>query len=373
MSKKRAKASEIAKHVYNSLEIFPQTINEISEESRVNWESTKNALRTLESVGLVIKNENGEYLRKRVNKNEKTFFGIKIEPEDENTIDFLFSKIREIWKEKLGTEPGKTQVQKCLVKVDKDCNLNLPVGWYLYGKICIKPYNPAQDYSAPPPENKEELISGINSAVDTYSSLDSVPKIKQYQYNEEFKNPLYKLKEQILLAGRNEFNKKNFSVFCTNGSELIKVLPKFSVNSETISLVSEFIAVIHQLSVRLESGELKAVQNDVLNLFNDLWKLIALDALFESLLDTEKYTKEELQTYLAIEKFSQKETVENALSLLIEYIPAPDEKVKSPEYASLRELQGSVELKEGKGELGPEAALEGAKKSSELFRKFNLD
>ena len=120
----RKSAKELIKRIIKSISENPKSIHEIAQEIESNWESIKLYLESLKDAGVVHETLDGN---KRIfslvdtnalNRNGN-YFNLPIKSQDEKLINSLFAKIREDWKNAAGIYPGKTQVQKTLVRVNK--------------------------------------------------------------------------------------------------------------------------------------------------------------------------------------------------------------------------------------------------------------
>src|SRR3989344_859025 len=145
---KRKSAKELIKRILKSISETPKSIHEIAQDCESNWESIKVYLETLKESRVVQETGIGNkrvfsiplYETPRATGN---YFNLPIKESDEKVIESLFAKIREEWKKKTGKLPGRIQVQKCLARINKMCDLRLPMGWYLFGPACAKPYEPS--------------------------------------------------------------------------------------------------------------------------------------------------------------------------------------------------------------------------------------
>ncbi|MBU4246611.1 MAG: hypothetical protein ABIF85_05000 [Nanoarchaeota archaeon] len=356
--------------IINSVSSEPKSILEIANASGTSWESTKKALEFLQSLEVVesTTDQNKKFFKKHflptVGSNN-TWFNIPLEKRDDGLINFIFDITKRIWVEKTGCKIGKTQMQKVVVNVNRACKLDLPIGRYLYGMICIKPFNQDEAYSYPIPENNQQITAAIQSAVNEYSEL-SIPELKIRHYGET-DNFLYLAKEESASLACADFNKINFSKFCNSLSNMLIKIPQDEL--ESIQLFVEFMSVSNSLLL-LDERALLQTKGEVISSFNELWKAIATKLFFKDL--SCKYSKHQLMN-LALERYTQNEIAKDCISQLSEYV-LDKNNAKCPEYEALKKLHGSIkEIKTLTEEESHKLAEESAKEPSKIFREFDLN
>ena len=372
----RKPARELIKRILQSVTDSPKSIHEIAKDAESNWESVREYLESLKEAGIVqemaISNKRAFSLVTRsVPKKNGNYFDLPITEKDDKLISSLFSRIREEWKKATGNDPGKVQVQKSLLRIDKLCRLNLPIGWYLFGAVCVKPYDPGFDYEYQPLGEKTENC--VREVVEDYSKEPSAYSLKIRQYREENK-ALYQAKELLLsLFTSSAFSKKNASEIDGLLYGIINNLPKIS-DKESKSLVNEYLGVVLRLVSSIPEHEVQQAKSDVLQAFNEAWKLIVL---YGYSADLKPYYDANfgpgiLEKHFNLEMDLQKDGVVKHLLNLYSFIPPFPE----PEDENYQKLKKEVL---GKGRfLSPEERKQKAKElenmnSSELFRKFGLD
>ena len=380
---KRKSAKELIKRILNSISETPKSIHEIARDCESNWESIKIYLECLKESGILQERDIGN---KRVfsispcDITNKTgnYFDLPIKQEDEKTIDSLFFKIREEWRQKTGNVPGRIQVQKTLAKVNKECNLSLPIGWYLFGPVCAKPYEPLAQYN----------YSGLDTNIQTcvvrvvgeYSRETTAYSLKIRHYNEE-NNTLYKTKEMLLtLMSSSDFSKRYIQEINNQLYNLLKNLPPiFDRTSE--NLINDFVGLVLQMINTLSDDDLKLVKNDIHTSFNEVWKLVALYHYFSDLEPyyTKNFSKElELRHFITEMNIKKLEVIESLkyLNDLLPHQPEPDDEM----YRRIKALLGSVKPLTHREQKQREEILEkirqekGEKGVNEyLFKEFELD
>ncbi len=357
---------EFYRKVLSCVSVEPKTVGEIAEEAQTSWESTRKALELLEVIGVVSSVKEGEkkkYFKVISEGNENTFFRIPLSKRDNNLINFIFEKIKEIWKEKTGELPGKTVAQKILVEVNRRCNLNLPVGRYLYGMICPKPFDPYTTYEFHEPENAKGITECIRETVEKFSHLP-IQQIKQQHYR-EMENKLYELKDDLIKSFPSSFTKDVLENITRKLLEMIIHLPN---DREVVEAFVKYIEILNGLR-NLENSKIENIRSDIIETFDKLWEFTAMKLFYIDL--QKKYYPEQLENLRnSIE--AQKLILREYFSSLRESVPS---KKRQPTKGAeeLKKLQGSV--KEVK-EISPEELEKLAKETAEdskIFREFNLD
>jgi len=366
----RKATREFINSVLSALTPEPKSILEISDKAGATWEGTKHSLELLESLGVVESKLEGNrklFYRKELvaQVHSGTFFDIPLEKRDENLINFIFENARRLWKEKTGVGIGRTQMQKLLVKVNTSCTLDLPVGRYLYGMICVKPYEFGLAYPYQEPENAQSLIAEMQKGVELYSPL-STSELKLLHYKET-QNQLYLAKEETLKLVCAEFNRNNFSLFCRSLSDMLVRLPPDDL--ELIVIFTEFIAVVNNMA-HLDEKELMHSKNEVVSTFDEVWRYVAIKLFFKDL--SKKYSTG--LSKLVLEIALHREILRDAIATLAEIDHGGEAMPRSPEYEELKRLQGSVRAAKELGEAElHNLAEESAKNPSKIFREFGLD
>lgn len=371
----RKSARELIKRILQAISDTPKSIHEIAKDATSNWESVKEYLESLREAGIVQENSIGN---KRVfslipcnmPKKNGNYFDLPIKLEDEKKITSIYSRIKSEWEKQTGKIPGKVQVQKSLLRIDKDCKLNLPIGWYLFGAMCVKPYDPAFSYDYNPLGT--EVEDCVHKVVTNYSKEPTAYSLKLRQYKEENK-VLYQTKELILaLFTSSKFSKKYYSEVNNLFYQLINNLPLINDN-ESKSLVNEFIGVVMQLLNNLPENEIQYAKTDVLQAFNQVWKLIALYGYSD---DLKPYYERNYNAGLILKHFNlemnlQKLEVIEYLSYLDALNPLQEEP-NDESYLKLKEILGKGKIISSFDQKKREKELEDMD-NSDLLGKFGLN
>lgn len=342
----RKTSRDIIKRILDSVRNGPKSIYEIAQDVGSNWGSICKYLESLRDARVLIETSvnNTRSFGLIVNNIQPNgnFFDLPINSDTVKTIDSIYNKIVEEWKKQTGVLPGRVQVHKSLYKINKDCAINLPMGWYLFGALCVKPYNPATTYDYSGLDRK--ILTCVKDVVTDYSKEKSTYTLKIKQYTEENKI-LYLTKEALsLLFSSNRFDKNNIQEISKMLYTFLANLPKIH-DKESLQLVNEFVGTVLQLINSLPDEELASLKPDIMRAFSELWEMIALYQFSNDL--ESHYSKEILFKHMNIERNLRKCEVEEQLLYLNDFIP---KKVISGEdnYSKIRKIISEATTNETK-------------------------
>ena len=268
---------EVKEKVLEALDESPRTVEEISKLAGTSWPGTRKALEGLERLGVVRSVSTGKR-RLYYKPTGKTWFDLPIGKREKEILEYIFWKAKSAWKAKLGTEPGKTSLQKIAVDVDRQLNLGLPTFRYMYGKMTIlsKP-----GMAKPQHPNVHGLDGAIDLAVEKYLGTARDAKIKQYS---EEGMEFYKLKQEIADNWENLFMSGLLS------QKLVELLLAAPDDENIHDAIKDFLGIYSMVQNKGKLGEFKY---ELWNLFENIWKEIALRMAYLDLAN-HGYTKGDL-------------------------------------------------------------------------------
>tara|TARA_B100001971_G_C18145015_1_gene512570 strand:- start:384 stop:1151 length:768 start_codon:yes stop_codon:yes gene_type:complete len=218
------------------------------------------------------------------------------------------------------------------------CNLNLPIGWYLFGALCVKPYDSTftyNDYGLRP-----DVMVCVKEVVEEYATDQFAYQTKLRQYEEE-KKIFYLLKEEILrILYSCNFSQKSLYVINRKVKELFSMSPK-NGNETYFEILNEYLDLIIGLLTNLDENKLKELQPEITGSFEDVWKLIALYNFKNDLLQGGFYTKEVLDKHFIFDITQQEREIVERCSYLQSLIP-PEEEPKDPNYKKIKSILSKV-------------------------------
>jgi predicted transcriptional regulator len=358
----RGSSQVLIQKLMESLTKGSKSITEISKETGLDRTAISKYLDSLEKSGILVEDINGK--KKIFTLNTKfrtdTYFGLPIDKEKEKLIDSLYYLIRNYWKSVTGKEPLKTHVHKSLYKINKQCTLNLPMGWYLFGALCVKPYDPCSDYSFTGLNKKENECT--KKVIDSYSKNAYAFQTKLQQYREEG-NYFYLLKEEILSYFHSiKFNKKTLIMISKKIRVLFNNAPK-SDDKIYKEILNEYQDLLLDCLNELDEEKIIEIKSELVGSFEDVWKLIALFNYKKDLLDGKFYSEKELDVHILLDIIQQEREIIERCSELLSKLPQTNES-KEENYINLREALKKVRIQN----------REPSKKTQdELIQEFGLN
>ncbi len=340
----------IVKALFNG----PKSISEIANATGFDRIAITRYLETLRDADILSEQKEGKKrifaLKTGFGLRDDTYFGLPLDDKQERLIDALYSVIKKEWIKQNKREPVQIQVQKTLYKVNKLCQLNLPMGWYLYGALCVKPYNPLKYYNENKLSDKVKLC--IKEVVKEYGQDKFAYQLKLRHYEEE-KNYFYALKEEILrIFYSGKFSRKSLFVLHKKLRELFRLSPKVEndVYQEVLEL---YLDLIMDLTF-LDENKLRELQPEIAGSFEDIWKLIALYRYREDL--AKFYPKELLHKHFAFDISQQEREIIDRCSYIHSLIPVCDE-IDDPIYKRIKESVQKIKFRSAKEEAEAEKKL----------------
>jgi len=261
----------------------PLSISQVARKAKIDWRTANHYLIILEKIDLV-KSYKFKNTVTYFYKDPDNYFKLPIKEKHQKIISTIYAYIKEFCEKKFQKEPTKTQVYKVIWKVNKELKLNLPIGWYRYGPICMQVYQ-GKERKEKTLEKKEVIL--IKNITEEYCFLDNI-KLQRKIY-EEAKEAAYILKEKIL-------EEENVDVLLM---DLVKEVPE-----ETREIVTDFI----RTTLLLKWGKTRSY-------FSELWKYVTLVRLKESL--REYY--DNVNRYLDEQISSTKKEIQLEIYSLVEH------------------------------------------------------
>jgi len=342
MTKKTTRA--VIEGVWQALEMGSRSIQEIAGLAKTNWATAQRQLELLKSMELVSeKEENGKRLFSRTvgSRKTNTLFGIPISKEDENTINYIYMQARKIWRERNNSPLSKTHAQKILANVNIKCSLNLPLGWYLYGEVCVKPYDPSEEYGYEAPQHAAKLRGAVETSIDGFRGQQKVWQLERDYYRKRGKE-LYILKNELAWLLYKNFSKDKLENFCNGLLRLLVNVRKEEDTQGAVQALTELIALsFTALNAKKFSLDEKFVAS-LADTFREVWKHIALFEFCASLAETKKFDEEQLWTRFTLSSLDQSWIVQQQLAELTALINSPVSEPQNEEEKKLKALQGSV-------------------------------
>ncbi|MFH0862735.1 MAG: hypothetical protein V1875_06885 [Candidatus Altiarchaeota archaeon] len=297
---------DLARQVLKSLQDRPKSISDIKAEAETDWDSARKALEFLTSIGQVEEIQvdgNKRVFRSKVARPPElgtdTVFQLPITSKQDNLINCLFMHIRDGWVEKTGKRPNKTQVQKSLVDVVELCNLKkeVPSGWYYFGEMCIKHYDPERNYEYAPVPNLDSIDKCIAEVVGKKSQYLTTKDLRLNHYTEK-NNPLYLTKEMLNLLPFMIFDEEGKSKLRALLTDFAMFFQKNDDNKEIVEVLNEFSSTMIYLIKTKKEEDLNQMRDELSESFNSVWQLLGSYNFYNSMYVGGWYDRQTLNPYV---------------------------------------------------------------------------
>ncbi|MCH8945354.1 MAG: hypothetical protein IIA85_00330 [Nanoarchaeota archaeon] len=334
--KNKKTSEQIQEEILSQLKEGSKTITEISESINSNWLTTEKFLKNLEESKQVVEVFSSPKMKVYRRADDPVYYSLPFSKEIRDQNIYLLSKIIELWKNKNNSFPNKTTTQKIAVEVIRDCNLNLPILEFHYGKVtCMNvpyDYNLIKIYDILPPKNSLEIIQCIKEILKRNKHTGKSYDERKLQYETE-KMFFYSAKEELIKI----FNKNS-------EKNLSEILTELSINfpmrledyySEFNNFISTSMAL---LSINLNKEEnLSRIKET----FFSLWDLLTTASYFK---DASKFIRpEKRELFEQIQNLNlnfKKMGYENlATELESELISLDESELKMPQDDESKDIQ----------------------------------
>ena len=359
----RGSTQILIRKIMESLARSSKSSTEIADETGLDRTAITRYLDILKESKFVVEEQQGTSKKFILSSNYRmdTYFGLTIDSKTNNLINSLYSLIQKTWKEKSNRKLLKTTAQKIIYQVIQDCKLKIPNGWYIYGGICIKPfdYNNVYDFKG---LDKSTIIC-VNEAVAEYSTNNFEYESKQLQYKKAGKE-LYNIKEDILkLIYSSNFSKNSMYIFQKLFSKFWREAPKGDkLYSDLINNFDTLIIDItkewdHFVDEKNERNFAEFKQK-LISSFEILWKMIAMINFKQDLLKGSFYLETELDEHFKFDINQAKEDLIEIGSEIVDMVP-----IEEPEDQLYKKVKA---IREKSSEIKPRTPKEQAKVEQEM-------
>ena len=267
----------------------PKSMYEISKEMKSNWDTIKSNVALLTDLG-VVKQENGKVIYSPSGKeyDEDSIAGIPISKKVKEKVWTIAKTILAEWRKHTDEPLNSTKLQKMLVELsDGFPSLELPTGWYRYGKVVlVRVSGKEMDGKAPKKlseisSESAKILRRIEQLVPDYINKQTSEIVDQ-QY-EKYKTEYYMLRkkiEKMLCEKINDLTRISKELY-----ELVFLFPldeKNSLSVETFNFVKGALITIIQ-NISKSNKDEESLRMELLDVFNSLWNVIATYNLFSTI------------------------------------------------------------------------------------------
>jgi len=283
MSPEKKSKAQIIKRIIELVSESPKSMYELSKELNSNWDTIKNNVVLLKELNIVDMTEQKVFLKSGslISFHDDTVAGLPLSNEIRNRIYATAKKISDSWMKITCKLPNKTQLQKSLVEIaEKFPKLNMPVGWYFYGKIILVKVNQKKlsnnldnyDFGKLSIDVKR-LNEEISETVKRISKLKTDDLIqKQYETHEK-KDYLVKIQIEKLLC--NKFDNEKFENLLYKLIFNFKVIKDDPLNHKVLSIVKEAISIMVTKAREYNSNKDLNINFMLIETFAAFWRLYA--------------------------------------------------------------------------------------------------
>ncbi len=308
MAPEKKSKSRIIRAIINSVSEAPKSIYELSKELNSNWDTIKNNVTLLKDLGILDVVEQKIFLKsdKSISIHDDTVAGLPLSDDARKRIYAVAKKINDKWKNVTGEEPNKTHLQKAIVEIsEKFPSLNIPRGWYFYGKIVLinvdkTKFNENLDkydfkrYSI----NLKEFESCILEVINTLKDLSN-SELLDYQY-EKYNKKDYLIKRNVeRLFLEKKFDKEKFSNLLYKLIFNFRLIKDDPLNHKVISIIKEAISVMISKTYIEDIDKNINFKLQLMETFTIFWKLFATYGLLISLEGELGYDKRYIMSIFA--------------------------------------------------------------------------
>ncbi|MBT4376472.1 winged helix-turn-helix transcriptional regulator [archaeon] len=326
-------SKQIREKIMSHLREGPRTITEISESINSNWLTTGKFLKDLEKDKQVVEVFSSPKMKVYRRTDDPVYYSLPFSKEIRDQNIYLLSKIVRLWKEKEGSYPNKTTTQKIAVEVIEDCELDLPVLEFHYGKVTCMNVSYEQDlvevYDISTPKNSQNILNCIKKILKEDKHTGKSEDERKMQYEREKMN-FYSTKEKLI---------KDFDNEGKTSENLIELSINFPMKLEKFySEFNDFVSTSTALlSVDSNGDNLSKIKET----FFSLWDLITTLSYFK---DAEKFIspqRKELFEQIKKPNLSFKKMGYETLAteLKSELISIDESKLKMPQDDESKKIQ----------------------------------
>ncbi len=283
---------ELFENVLAALDNKKNTVNEIATHIGSNWSTVKETLELLKKYNLVdhyTEKNTKIYVRQITAKKiyestNDTFFKLPVTTEQKNLAHSLFGAVQEEYRKLKGVNPGKILAQKVVEDLEEEHKVDLPSGWYLYGRTTVFSYDPAINYPIMPNLVTDTIKKNISSLANEYSKIKTAEDMMYHQYKKH-DNKLYLTKWNLSKISSDKINFQNketkqaLQIYLAN---FLLYLPDGKYSDKVEEVVNKYIITMNKLLLGNEN--LNLIKPQLNRTFDSVWKYVATVNFYNDLL-----------------------------------------------------------------------------------------
>jgi predicted transcriptional regulator len=256
---------EIYNKIVEILKINNSTIQQISKQTNIRWETIKNAVESLKKAGFIDQNDKKFYLKKNFSYDYETLLGIPISKSQKKEIAEIANRFKEL------VNFNNTFLQKAVINVIQKNNLNLPYGWYLYGPCNVLILN-------------DENLKNFKSTKKYDKTIkNTINEFKIYKNTNELMEKIYE--NNIIYLSRLQIEqifKEKLTINTMKQIELTIKQMLFNLKEPSFYYLDSYLSNISILK-KLNEDELNDTKLEIYSTFRIIWEIIGTQILKETL------------------------------------------------------------------------------------------
>lgn len=276
----RGSTKALIRKIVQCLTEGPKSISEIEQKTHLDRTAIAKYLTILKESNLLVEEQRGtsKFFMIIPTYRSDTFFGLPLDEKASKNIDSLYFLISKNWKEISTKRLLKTHAQKIAYKVIERCKLDIPSGWYVFGGICVASFEENREYKYPGFDLNKDVEACVKEVTADYATNEFAWQSKKKQYDEGGRG-LYKLKEDILaILYSSKFDvhpKNSLFVLVKKLRRLVQLYPK-NIKDDYLEVLGAYQDLMLDITNKLDEQVILQHKRDILFLFEEVWKFIAL-------------------------------------------------------------------------------------------------
>ena len=256
----RSTRAELYRKIVDQVKGNPSTILQVSRNTGINWETTRNAINTMQQLGILSRAKNKYFAAE--NPRKDTLLGLPLTPEQEKATKQLAKRVQEL------SGLNWFYQQQILVKVVQEENIeNVPYGWYLNGQCTV-----LQSLGN---AKTTKYDTTIKKVVKEYAQIP-MNQLTRKLYIESGKN-IYLAKTRLSNTICNKFTAESYEKLRTDLNDFM-----LSYTGEHVEYVNGFASILFRLMKSYPPEQLEDIRINIWEAFQSVWEMVATDNFCES-------------------------------------------------------------------------------------------
>lgn len=339
----RGSTQSLVRKIVKSLSGGTKSITEIAEQTGLDRTAISKYLGILADTGLLMEEQEGTSKKFTIVPTYRTdtYFGLPIDKESEQQAGSVYHLIKKYWTEKTTKTLLNTHAQKIAYKVISSCDdeLKIPIGWYIFGGICVVTYDDSKPYSYHGLSAKVEKC--VREVTTEYAKNDYAWQSKQQQYGETT-NELYAIKENLLsISYSPDFDKhpkSSLFILLKKIRRMVSLAPKSS--QRNTGILDAYQDLMLDITNKLDETTILSHKREITTLIEAIWKYIALFNFKQDMLKF--YSQAVLDAHFRLDIKQQEDEIVELGTQLQSLVP--EDVITDPVEKKLREALSKIKI-----------------------------